>query len=727
MVEMFKLIGTILIDGKEANEEIDNTVDNAEKSKEKINSAFKKVGTAVAGAFAVDKIKDFGVACVNTADGITSAMGSFSASTGVSGQALEEYEGALKNIYKANYGESFEDIAAAMAEVKQQAGDIGADSLEAMTTDAIVLRDTFDFEVNETMRATKMLMDQFGLSSKQAFNMIAQGAQNGLNKNGDLLDSINEYSVHYKQLGLTADQFFNSLANGTEAGTFSVDKLGDAMKEFGIRVKDGSDSTAEAFKYLGYDSKKLFKTFNKGGEDASKATQKIIDKLISMPDGVEKTTAGVALFGTMWEDLGEKGIAALGNLNGDITKTKDALTGINEVKYSSLSDALGGLKRVFETSVLVPLGEKLIPVVENLIDKIPEISAKVEELQQWFTEHKETIETVAATLAILTTAVIAYKAAMAIGGIINTVTTAMQGMTVAQYALNLAMSLNPVGIVIAAITALVAAFLYLWNNVDGFKEFWIDAWNNMLDFVGDCIEGVQKFFKDLEKNWAKTWDNIVDFLGTAVEKVKGFFNKIINFVKNNWQGLLLLLVNPFAGAFKLLYDNCDSFRNKIDSTFENVKNIIKKAIDKVKSFLNFKWKFPDLKLPHFSISGSANPLDWIEKGVPKLAVEWYAKGALLKSPTAFGINADTGSLMVGGEAGTEVIAPVSELNGMIRNAVNNNEVVFYLQQLIEKVNNLIDVVGAGDVVLYNYLGTDLLEEKIIKAQQSIALRSGGRA
>lgn len=727
MTEVFRLIGTILIDSEEAEHSIDNTVDKAEESKEKINSAFKKVGTAVAGAFAVDKIKDFGVACVNTADGITSAMGSFSASTGVSGEALEEYEGVLKNIYKANYGESFEDIAAAMAEVKQQAGDIGADSLEAMTTDAIVLRDTFDFEVNETMRATKMLMDQFGLSSKQAFNMIAQGAQNGLNKNGDLLDSINEYSVHYKQLGLTADQFFNSLANGTKAGTFSVDKLGDAMKEFGIRLKDGSDSTIKAFEYLGYDAKEMFKVFNEGGEEASISMSCIIDELTSMPDSVEKTTAGVALFGTMWEDLGVEGIKALGNLDGGISSTKDALTSINEVKYSSLSDALGGLKRAFETSILVPVGEKLIPVVEDLIDKIPEISATIEEVQEWFTKHKETIETVAATLAILTAAVVAYKAAMAIGGIISTVTTALNGMTVAQYALNLAMSLNPVGIVIAAITALVAAFLYLWKNVDGFKEFWIDAWNNMLDFVGDCIEGVQKFFKDLEKKWANTWNNIVDFLGTAVEKVKGFFNKIINFVKNNWQGLLAFLVNPFAGAFKLLYDNCDGFRNKINSTFENVKNIVKKGIDKVKSFLNFKWKFPDLKLPHFSISGSANPLDWIEKGVPKLAVEWYAKGALLKGATAFGVNADTGSLMVGGEAGTEVIAPVSELNGMIRNAVNNEEVVFYLQQLIEKINNLTDRVGNGDVVLYNYMGTDLLEEKIIKAQQSITLRSGGRA
>ena len=647
MIEIFKLIGTIAINSQEANEEIDNTVDNAEDAQGKLNSAFKKVGTAVAGAFAVDKIKDFGVACVNTADGITSAMGSFSASTGVSGQALEEYENVLKNIYKANYGESFEDIAAAMAEVKQQAGDIGADALESMTTDAIILRDTFDFEVNESMRAAQMLMDQFGLSSKQAFNMIAQGAQNGLNKNGDLLDSINEYSVHYKQLGLTADEFFNSLANGTKAGTFSVDKLGDAMKEFGIRVKDGSDSTAEAFEYLGYDADKLFKTFNKGGKEAADMTQILIDELASMPDGVEKTTAGVALFGTMWEDLGEKGIEALSNLEGNISSTTDALTGINEVKYDTLGDALEGLRRTFETSVLVPLGEKLIPLVEDIIAEIPVIVEKIENVCDWVNNNRTTIEMWTSAILGAVAAIGTFLLILNWGSIMSAAAKTISGVRTAVIAFNTALLANPIALVVAAIAGLVASFIYLWNNVDGFKEFWIDSWNKM----GDML----------------------------------------------------------------------------DKTFENAEESIKNSVKKIKSFLDFEWKFPDIPLPHFSISGSSNPLDWIEKGVPKLAVEWYAKGALLKGPTAFGINGDTGSLMVGGEAETEVIAPVSELNGMIRNAVNNQEVVFYLQQLIDKVNNLIDAVGGGDVVLYNYMGTDLLEEKIIKAQQSITLRSGGRA
>ena len=86
-----------------------------------------------------------------------------------------------------------------MAQVKTQLGEIEDTKLQSVTEDALALRDTFGFEVNESVRAAKMLMDQFGISSEEAYNLIAQGAQQGLDKNGDLLDSINEYSVHFKQ------------------------------------------------------------------------------------------------------------------------------------------------------------------------------------------------------------------------------------------------------------------------------------------------------------------------------------------------------------------------------------------------------------------------------------------------------------------------------------------------------------------------------------------------
>ena len=173
-MDLFKLVGKISVDADEAKQEIKDTADEADEGSNKITEAFKKVGGAVAAFFAVDAIKDFGAKCVSIADSSSSAINGFAASTGTAKEELQGYEDVMHRIYKNNFGESFEDVAGAMATIKQQAGDIGADELEKMTTNALTLRDTFDFEVNESMRAAKMLSDQFGISGDEAFNLIAQ-------------------------------------------------------------------------------------------------------------------------------------------------------------------------------------------------------------------------------------------------------------------------------------------------------------------------------------------------------------------------------------------------------------------------------------------------------------------------------------------------------------------------------------------------------------------------
>lgn len=483
MQEVFRLLGIIAVNGaEEANRDIervgnssDNLYKSFEKGIEKVGKWAIAIGTATATAATA-----IGTMALKSQEDLTQAMNDFQASTGTATESLAGYEEALKSIYKNNYGKSYEDIAAAMAEVKQQAGDIGAEELEKMTKDALVLRDTFDFEVNETMRASQMLMDQFGLSSEEAFELIAQGAQNGLDKNGDLLDSINEYSVHYKQLGYDAEDFFNSLANGTEAGTFSVDKLGDAMKEFGIRVKDESDTTMAAFEQLGFSSEDLTRKFAEGGESAVQATDEVIQELFSMDDKVKQNQIGVALFGTMWEDLGADGVKALTDVNGSIDKTKTSLQEIDKVKYNNLTSRLETLKRKFEINAIQPLGEKLKPIAEKFIStlekKMPQIEKlfesvgdlaidifdKLEPGIEWLIDDAFPVlveilgfvvdhfwELVAVAGAVFT----ALKAMT----IINTVSTALQGATTAFGAFNAVMSANPIGMVVSLLGGLAIA------------------------------------------------------------------------------------------------------------------------------------------------------------------------------------------------------------------------------------------------------------------------------
>lgn len=181
-----------------------------------------------------------------------SAVGSFAVKTGTAASDMEQYKDIINDIYESGNGESLSNVSDTMALVVQQFGDLNDADLSDITENLFTMESYFGYDAQEQLRAVKMLMDQFGVSSDEAFSMIIQGSQQGLNKNDDLLDTINEYAVQYKQLGYDADDFFNSLVNGTASGTHSVDKLGDAMKEFNIKTKDTSTTTTDAFTLLGY-------------------------------------------------------------------------------------------------------------------------------------------------------------------------------------------------------------------------------------------------------------------------------------------------------------------------------------------------------------------------------------------------------------------------------------------------------------------------------------------
>lgn len=336
---------------------------------DKVVSAFVSKGTSLA----VDALTK-GVEAVKESMYDTSgASAELAASTGASEAAMKKYNAVMKEIKGNNFGESYSDVAEAMGVVIQTMGELNDTDLQNVTENAMTLSDTFGYDYQEQMRAVDMLMKQFGITSQQAFNLIVQGTQQGLNKNGDLLDSINEYSVHYAQMGVSAEGFFNSLANGTDAGTFSVDKLGDAYKEFGIRVKDTATTTDEAYKILGLDADKMRTAFAEGGDSAAEATDIVLDALMNMDDKVKQNQAGVDLFGTMWEDLGIEGVKALTNLEGEISSTKSAMESLKEVRYSDLESAVSGFGAALQENIITPIADEALPAVTGLFEKATEV------------------------------------------------------------------------------------------------------------------------------------------------------------------------------------------------------------------------------------------------------------------------------------------------------------------------------------------------------------------
>lgn len=281
----------------------------------------------------------------------------------------EEFSSIISNIYRDNKGEDYSDIANSLATVANMTGETGK-GLENITSNALLMRDTFEFEVTESTRTAQMMMKQFGISADEAYSLMAQGAQQGLNQNDNLLDSMNEYAVHFKQLGFDATEMMNMFSNGAAEGVFDVDKLGDAVKEFGIRAKDGSNTTLEAYKILGLDAKQLTKDFAKGGESGKKAFEQVTSALAKMDDPVKQNLAGVNLFGTMWEDVGAKGILAMSKTTGQIQSGTEALKQLNEIKYDDLGSAMQGIGRTIKNGMLLPIGNQLLPLLNTGANKL---------------------------------------------------------------------------------------------------------------------------------------------------------------------------------------------------------------------------------------------------------------------------------------------------------------------------------------------------------------------
>lgn len=371
MANIFSLYGSIFIDNEKANKAIDGTTKKGESFASKLGGVFSKVGKgalALGGTLTTAATAIGGLA-INTSKDVDQAMNSFIVQTGIAKNESGEWQKALEDIYKNNYGESFEDIANSMALASQELYEFDPSQIKAVTENALALRDAFGVEVNESIRATKALMTQFGISADEAYNLMAQGAQAGLDFSGELVDNINEYSVQFGKLGLSAEDMFNIFQSGADAGAWNLDKIGDAVKEFSIRAIDGSNTTVEGFTKLGLNADTMAKKFAAGGDTAKEAFYQTIDAIKAMDDPVQQSIVGVDLFGTMWEDLGPEVVTQLGSIREMYDGTVDSMNQIKEVKYDDIGSMFEGLKRNVQM-LLLPLGNALMPLIVSIMNLI---------------------------------------------------------------------------------------------------------------------------------------------------------------------------------------------------------------------------------------------------------------------------------------------------------------------------------------------------------------------
>lgn len=658
-----KIAGRVDSSLKKACLDADEQLGELAKTAEKIGKAAK-----VAAGVTTAAIGAVGVASVKAYTEHQQAANSMAAATGAAGEQLEYLQDAMDTVYTDNYGESLQDVADAVSLVDRNMKNISPDEIVEATEAALALQDTFEYGVEESTRAAAAIQKNFGGSAKEAFSLIAAGAQNGLDYSGELIDTINEYSSQFSKLGFTADGMFQLLQSGADSTAWNLDKVGDAIKEFSIRAIDGSDTTVQAFQDLGYNANAMMETFAGGGEDANKAFFDVLNTLMDMDDQVKRDALGVALFGTMWEDLGAEAMQAMADASTAAYDTQGALEQINSVRYNDLESAMQGVKRQAE-GILWTIGEQLEPYILDGLNflsatVIPNVQTAVEKLggyvqsnviptiktaAQWIGENKDMLLTLAGAIATAVGAYMALKTAGQAAGAIKGIGTVL-GTAVKQGGL-LKTVVGLLGgqftVIIAIIAAVAGAFVILWNRSEQFRN----AVMGILGRVQPLLQALGNFASMIWSNLAPALQFVAELILNGLQNAFVTIAPIVENIMGVLTGLIEFLTGVFSGNWEMAWQGiCDIVSNLVQGLVQIVKLPINAIIGAVNSVIgainNCGFTIPDwvpvLGGKSFSINLPTIPM--------------LAAGGIATAPTL---------AMIGEGGEPEAVMPLSKLAALL--------------------------------------------------------------
>ena len=410
----------------------------------------------------------------------------------------------IKDVYEAGLGESMDRVAEAVVRIKRNLGDMDDGTLNSITQQAIILEDTFDVDMNETLRGVKGLMKNFGLTAQEAMDYIVAGTQEGLDWTDELGDNISEYSGKFSQAGYSASEYFQLLKNGSDSGAYNLDKVNDAINEVTTRLADGT--IQDALSSYSKETQKTFKAWQDG-----KATQKdVIDSIVSditkCDDQQKALTMSATAFGTMGEDANltfAKALNSVGTTFDDVSGKGQQFADETTTPMQELESKVRKVK-----DQLQPLGDLFYDIAGVVLDNFSPISG---------------------IIVTVATAIATYKA------ITTAADVATKGLAAAQKLLSVAMDVGPVGMLVVGITALVAGFLYLWNTSEEFRKFWTKQWENIkasFQSVADILvpfftKTLPEAFNGLVETFQGVGDSIVEFFVGIGETIASFFTETI--------------------------------------------------------------------------------------------------------------------------------------------------------------------------------------------------------
>ncbi|MEK4973250.1 phage tail tape measure protein [Niallia sp. FSL R7-0648] len=334
----------------------------------KFGDKTKNIGTSLTAGLTAP-ITGLGIAAGKSALEFDKASGNIQADLGITEKQAKKLNDVATELWKDGFGDSIEGVSTKIAGVTKALGDLSKVDLSYVTQGLDLFERRGWADQQEALRAINILMKQFGMSASDAMDYITRGFQENLDYSGEFLDSISEYSTYYAEFGMSAEDMFAKFKAGAETGAFQLDKIGDAMKEFTLRAKDGSKSSTEAYKALGLNAKEMTKQFNKGGEDAKKAFEKVVKAIRNTKDEGERNAAAVGLFGTQYEDLGGKAFDAMLSASKGLENVEGATKKASDALQDNLGTRASKVWRDFVAD-MQPVGETMLDIAEDVLPKV---------------------------------------------------------------------------------------------------------------------------------------------------------------------------------------------------------------------------------------------------------------------------------------------------------------------------------------------------------------------
>lgn len=525
------------------------------------------VGAAMGGALALGLTNS-----INT----EAAQAKLSAQLGHGSQLAEDAGKVAGNLYSRSYGESLGAVNEAVRTVLQSGAvmeDVTNEQLESITGTAMSLAQTFDQDIGGTMRAVaQMIRTGLAPDAAVAMDILARGFQQGNDKAGDLLDTMNEYGTQFRKLGLDGTAAMGLISQGLAAGARDADVVADAVKEFSIRAVDGSKASADAYKALGLDAQAMTAQIARGGPEASAGLQTVLDRLRGMRDPVIQSAAAVGLFGTQAEDLGaslmaldpSQAVGRMGNVAGAAAKMDQALGETAQAKIT-------GLQRSFESwtmslvategplgtlsGSMMAFGPQALGMAGNMamvglavgpltgsLWALAGTSAKafwgmVVDVTRWAMATGAQAGVAAGHMAVNAVAFIGHWARMGAASLLGG----------AKIAAAWVMAMGPVGWVIAGIVALTALIILNWDKVAGaatwMKDKTIGAFHGLMGWLGGIPGWIMRILGNLGSLLVGSGQALVDgFLAG----IKRGWDRLVGWVKQGMAGLRALW--PFSPA-----------------------------------------------------------------------------------------------------------------------------------------------------------------------------------